>query len=264
MDHSIATKAIRKEAGLGGLLRLPQVSAQILQAGVVEDDDGAAAVRAAEELEGSSEVGAGGKEQAFFLRETAGGVNGFLVGDGEVAGGLDPGEVEHLQGSARIAAALDPVARVDDFAAGKGRALLRFDDVAGDRRIVLSERLGAAGERSAGPDEVAEGVDAVGLAEDLRPGVEVVGADVRFELELVGAERALAADDPLGLGFDERQIVAGDLPVRRSIRLVDEDGSAPSARIICARLGVFPWTSRRRTGARSARRRLPARRRCSR
>jgi len=66
--------------------------AQVLQAGVVEEDgDGGAWVGAREQLEGGGEVGAGteANEEAFLVCEATGAGDRLVVGDSEVAVGLD-------------------------------------------------------------------------------------------------------------------------------------------------------------------------------
>jgi hypothetical protein len=107
---------------------------------------------------------------------------------------------------------------------------------------VFLERRRAARERPARADEVAEGVDRpAGLTQDLRPGVQVVGAEVARQAELVGAEGPSLGDDPSGRLLDPFQVATADL-ARPGARAAGRPArpSAPKARIIRARSGLLP------------------------
>ncbi len=137
--------------------------------------------------------------------------------------GLKQRQVAH-----RIATPLNAVAGIGGGLAREHGRTLRLDDVAADGRVVLLEGGGTSRKRSPRPDEIAEGVDAPPrLPDELRPGMQIVGAEVAGQQELIGTEGVARRDDTLRLPFNPLQIPAGDLPRLGVRQLINEDDLRP-------------------------------------
>ena len=93
---------------------------------------------------------------------------------------------------------------------------------------MLLERGRTARKRPAGSDEIAEGIHgAAGLPQDLRPGVQVMRAEISRQPELVRAECPALRHDPLRLLLDPLQIFARDLPGLGAGHLIHQDDLGP-------------------------------------
>ncbi len=88
---------------------------------------------------------------------------------------------------------------------------------------MLLEGGGAAGKRAAGAGEIAEGLDRPRrLANDLRPGVQVMGAEIALQVKLVGAKGVPLRHDALRLALDQLQVGARYLAWRGAGGLFDQ------------------------------------------
>ena len=135
-----------------------------------------------------------------------------------------------------VPAALNPMVGVLSRLACQHGGALRLDDEALNGGIVLLERRGAPGERAARARKVTEGVDpAAGLAEKLRPGVQVVCAEVAGLAELIGPKRAPLGRDPLRDLLHQRQVAARHLAGDRAGQLIHQDDLSARAPTSCVR-----------------------------